>query len=111
MSAVGSIGVAELMVILCACCVPVIVVAGVVIGLLVFIARRRPEPALEPAPPQASVPTPRVDPLDDRDADPSPRAKAVTVSDLALKSCPSCGADNPADNSFCEYCGASLGEK
>jgi hypothetical protein len=111
MSAVGSIGVAELIVILCACCVPIIVAAGVVIGLLVFIARRRPEPALQQTPPRAPVPFPEVKPVDDRDADPSPRAKAVTVSDLALKSCPSCGADNPADNSFCEYCGASLGEK
>ncbi|HEY59810.1 MAG TPA: zinc-ribbon domain-containing protein [Anaerolineae bacterium] len=26
----------------------------------------------------------------------------------AVKKCPQCGAENPADNNFCQYCGAKL---
>jgi len=108
MTELGSVGVAELMVILCVCCVPIIVVVGAVIGVLVFMGRRKPKPAPQRVAPQQAVPAPKAKPPVDLETKAPAGAKAVTVSDVATRSCPSCGADNPVDNAFCEYCGASL---
>jgi len=111
MSGVGSIGVVELLTISCVCCVPIIVVTGVVVGLLVWMGRRKPKPALQKVPPRAPAPPRDAKPVATEESDPTPGAKAVTVSDVATRACPSCGAENPADNSLCEYCGASFAEE
>jgi hypothetical protein len=111
MAPVGSIGVAELITILCVCCVPIIVVAGVVIGLLVWIGRRKPKRDIQEVPPRAPAPPSRAEPMSPENLEREAGAKAVTASDLATKSCPSCGGENPVDSSFCEYCGASFAEE
>jgi len=98
MSEIGSLGVTEVVIISCGCLVPIVLAVVVVIALLLFAGRRKPK-----TPPQKPAATPK--------AEPAPRSKPVTVSDLATRSCSSCGADNPVDNAFCEYCGASLADE
>jgi len=103
MTEIGSLGIPELMIMSCVCLVPIVLAVGAVIVLLVVFGRRKPkaEPKRSSPPKAAAV----VEPKPAAEAKP----KAVAVPDLT--SCGSCGADNPADNAFCEYCGASLAEE
>ena len=111
MSEIGSFGVTEVVIISCGCLVPIVLAVVVVIALLLFAGRRKPK--TPPQKPAAGFPAagPKVEPAATPKAEPAPRSKPVTVSDLATRSCSSCGADNPVDNAFCEYCGASLAEE
>ena len=103
MTEIGSLGIQELMIISCVCLVPIVLAVGVVVMLLVVVGRRKPKAKPKKAsPPKAAA---VVEPRPPAEAKP----KAVAVPDLT--SCGSCGADNPADNAFCEYCGASLAEE
>jgi len=96
-------GLVQIIVPLAVCCVPIVLAVGAVIVLLVVFGRRKPkaEPKQASPPKAAAVVEPKPA------AEPKP--KAVAVPDLT--SCGSCGADNPADNAFCEYCGASLAKE
>ena len=96
-------GLGQMILSLVFCCVPIVLAVGAIVVLLVIFGRRKPDAkpkAERPSPPKKAAPV----------AEPKPAAKAkpkaVEVPDLAA--CGSCGADNPADNAFCEYCGASL---
>ena len=111
MSEIGSLGITEVMVISCVCLVPIVLAAAVVIALLVFVGRRKPKTAPQNAATRKPAPAPKAEPSAAPRAEPAPRSKPVKMSDLAMKSCSSCGADNSVDNAFCEYCGASLAEK
>jgi predicted lipid-binding transport protein (Tim44 family) len=93
------------------CVVPIVLVVGVIVVLVVVLARRKPQAASQTKPAAKPKPTPRAEAAPQPKAEPAPAAKAVMVEEIATKSCPSCGADNPADNAFCEYCGASLAEE
>lgn len=97
-------GLAQMIVPLAVCCVPIVLAVAVAIVLLVVVGRRKPkaEPKKASPPRAAAV------------VEPKPAAaepKPTPVAEPAMKSCPSCGADNPVDNAFCEYCGASLAEE
>jgi uncharacterized membrane protein len=85
------------------CAVPVILVLGVVIFLVVTLARRKPK--------ATSQRKPAAKPKAAAGVEAAPQPKAVAVEEIATKSCSSCGADNPADNAFCEYCGASMADE
>lgn len=99
----GSLGIPECLIISCVCLVPVAIAVGVVIALLVVRGRRKPKAESREEAPQAPAPAaPR---------EPAARPGPSLASKPVVKSCSSCGADNPADNAFCEYCGASLAEK
>lgn len=111
MSEIGSFGISELVIISCGCLVPIVLAVVAVIALLVFAGRRKPKTASQKAAARKPAPAPKAEPAAAPRAEPAPRSKPVTISDLAMKSCSSCGADNSADNAFCEYCGASLAEK
>jgi len=103
MSEVGSLGITEVVIISCGCLVPIVLAAVAVIALLVFAGRRKPKAGREPAKPaRAAAPV---------ETEPVAEAKPAPAPEPAKKSCASCGADNPEDNAFCEYCGASLAEK
>jgi hypothetical protein len=112
MEGIGSVGIPELMILSCACLVPVIIVVGVVVGLLVVVGRRKPkaEPKA-PAPRRAAAVATKPVAEEKPAAKPTVEEKPAPVAEPAMKSCTSCGADNPVDNAFCEYCGASLAEK
>jgi hypothetical protein len=103
MTEIGSLGIQELMIISCVCLVPIALAVGVVVALLVVVGRRKPkaEPKRASPPKAAAVVAPK----------PAAEAKPKAVAEPDLTSCVSCGADNPADNAFCEYCGASLAEE
>ena len=111
----GSLGIPECLIISCVCLVPVAIAVGVVIALLVVRGRRKPKAESREEAPQAPAPAAPREPV----AEPAPslapelavKTRATAVSEPVVKSCSSCGADNPAGNAFCEYCGASLAEK
>ena len=107
----GSLGISEMLILSCGCLVPLILVVGVVVVLLVVVGRRKPKAAPQKAAARKPAPAPKVEPAAAPEVEPTPGTKAVTVEEIATKSCPSCGADNPAGNAFCEYCGASLAEE
>jgi hypothetical protein len=111
MSEIGSLGITEVLIISCACLIPIVLAAAVVIVLLVFVRRGKPETAPQKAPTRKPAPSSASEPAAAPKEDPIPRSEPVTMSDLTTKSCSSCGADNPEDNAFCEYCGASLAEE
>jgi hypothetical protein len=104
-----SLGISEMVVISCVCLVPIILVVGVV-ALLVVVGRRKPKAAPQKAVARKPAPAPKAEPAASPKAASAPEPKPVKLADVATKSCPSCGADNPADNAFCEYCGESLAE-
>jgi len=111
----GSLGIQEMVILSCCCLVPIVIAVGVVIGLLVVVGRRKPKTESREEAPHAPAPAAPREPV----AEPAPslapelavKARATAVSEPLVKSCPSCGADNPVGNAFCEYCGASLAEK
>jgi hypothetical protein len=109
MEGIGSFGIPELMILSCVCLVPIIVVVGVVVGLLVVLGRRKPKAEPKSAEPRRAAVV--VEPKPAAAATPSVGAKPTPATEPAMKSCASCGADNPLDNAFCEYCGASLAEE
>ena len=93
----------QMIVPLAVCCVPIVLAVAVVIVLLVVVGRRKPKAEPKKAsPPRAAAVV---------ETKPATEAKAKAVEAPDLTSCGSCGADNPADNAFCEYCGASLAEE
>jgi hypothetical protein len=100
-----------MLVLSCGCLVPLVLAVGVVVVLLVVVGRSRSQGAPKKAAARKPAPAPKVEPAVAPKAEPTPAAKAVTVEEIATKSCPSCGGDNPADNAYCEYCGASLTEE
>jgi hypothetical protein len=106
-----SLGISEMLVVSCGCLVPLVLAVGVVVVLLLVVGRRKPQAAPKKATARKPAPAPKVEPTMASKAEPTPAAKAVTVEEIATKSCASCGADNPADNAFCEYCGASMAEE
>ena len=103
MSEMGSLGISELVIISCACFVPIVLAVVAVIALLVFAGRRKPKTG-----PQQATPSRAATPVE---TEPVAEAKPAPAPEPAKKSCASCGADNPVDNAFCEYCGASMAEK
>lgn len=109
--AMESVGISEMLVLLGGCLVALVLAVAVVVVLLVVITRSRSQAAPKKAAARKPAPARKVEPTVAPKAEPTPAAKAVTVEDIATKSCSSCGADNPADNAFCEYCGASLAEE
>jgi hypothetical protein len=90
----------------CACLLPLVVVVGVVGALLVVVRRRQPQAEPKVARPRQAAAVVAARPV--AEAKPTAGAKPTPAAEPAVKSCPSCGADNPVDNAFCEYCGASL---
>jgi hypothetical protein len=106
----GSLGISEMLILSCGCLVALILVVAVVIVLLVVVGRRKPKTVPQKAAARKPAPARKAEPTVAPKAEPTPGTKAVTAEEIATKSCPSCGADNPADNAFCEYCGAPLGE-
>jgi hypothetical protein len=111
----GSLGIPELLIMSCICLVPLVIVAGVVIALLVVVRGRKPKAESREWIPQASAPEAPRDSVSRPEpalaSQPPATTRATAVPELVMKSCPSCGADNPVGNAFCEYCGASLAEK
>jgi len=111
----GSLGIPELLIMSCVCLVPLVIVAGVVIALLVVVRGRKPKADSREEAPQAPAPAaprePAARPGPSLASKPAVKTRATAVSEPVVKSCSSCGADNPADNAFCEYCGASLREE
>ena len=112
MEGVGSLGIQEMVILSCVCLVPIAIVVGVVVALLVVVGRRKPKAKSREEAPQTPAPIAPREPV--ARPEPSPASKpaattrATAVSEPVVKSCSSCGADNPVDNAFCEYCGASL---
>ena len=106
-----SLGVSEMAIVACGCLVPIVIVIGVVIVLLVVLRRRKPEAAPQKTAARKPAPAPKAEPTAATSAEPAPQPKAVTVEEIATKSCASCGADNPPGNAFCEYCGASMADE
>jgi hypothetical protein len=99
-------GLGQMIVSLVVCCGPIVLAVGAIIVLLVIFGRRKPKAEAEPkrpSPPKKAAPA--AEPKSAAEAKP----KAVAEPDLTA--CGSCGADNPADNAFCEYCGASLAKE
>jgi hypothetical protein len=115
MEELGSLGVYELMILSCVCLVPIVIAVGAVAALLVVVGRRKPKAERGAQVPQAPAPAaPRelaARPETSPEPEPAEKTRATAVSEPVVKSCTSCGADNPVDNAFCEYCGASLAEK
>jgi len=109
--AMESVGISEMLILSCGCLVPLVLAVGVVVALLVVVGRGRSQGAPKKAAAPKPAPARKVEPTVAPKAEPTPAAKAVTVEEIATKSCASCGADNPADNAFCEYCGASMAEE
>jgi hypothetical protein len=106
----GGLGIPELLILSCICLVPLVIVAGVVIALLVVVRGRKPKAESRewiPQAPRESVARPETSPA----SQPPATTRATAVPEPLMKSCSSCGADNPVGNAFCEYCGASLAEK
>ncbi len=106
-----SVGISEMMVLSCGCLVPLVLAVVVVVVLLLVVGRRKPQAEPKKTTARKPAPSRKVEPTVAPKAEPAPAAKAVTVEEIAMKSCSSCGADNPADNAFCEYCGASMAEE
>lgn len=102
-------GISEMVIISCVCLVPIILVVGVV-ALVMVVGRRKPKAAPRKAAVRKPAPAPKAKPAATPKAKKATPPKPVKLADVATKSCPSCGADNPADNAFCEYCGESLAE-
>ena len=98
-------GLIQMIVPLVVCCLPIVLAVGAILVVLVLFGRSKPKAKAEPkkaSPPKAAAvvePKPAIEE--------KPKAAAVP----GLTSCGSCGAENPADNAFCEYCGASLAEE
>ena len=88
-----------------------LLVVGIVIAA-VFLRRRRPkevphaQPRPEPAPPVAAEPS--WEPAPSTPAEPQPAPGPSLPVEPAVRNCSSCGAENPVDNTFCEYCGERL---
>jgi hypothetical protein len=99
-SIMPSIGIVELLLLLCVCAVPVVLVAAGLIALVVFLRRRPPQEAVPRATPPQPAPLPQTPP--------AVTEEPSAPSEVLTKSCPACGAENPLDNDFCEYCGAAL---
>lgn len=97
-----SIGVVELLLMLCFCLVPIVLLVVGLVVLVLFLRRRQPQEVI-PSPPRPKA-VPAAEPV------PAVKTRATAVSEPVVKSCSSCGADNQVDNAFCEYCGASLTE-
>ena len=114
MEGLGSLGMPELLILSCVCLVPLVIVVGVVLALLA-VRGRRPKPESRERIAQAPVPEaprePVAGPETSPAAEPPATTRAAAAAEPLMKSCSSCGADNPVDNAFCEYCGASLAEK
>jgi hypothetical protein len=97
------------------CVLPIVLVLGAIVVLVVVLARRKPQEAprtkATAKPKPTAEPKPTAKPKPAAEVEAASSTKAVTVEEIAMKSCSSCGADNPADNAFCEYCGASMAEE
>jgi hypothetical protein len=93
------------------CLLPIIVGLVALVVLVVILSRRKPKAASEKAPARQPASAPKAKPAASPKAEAAPQPKPVKLADVATKSCPSCGADNPADNAFCEYCGESLAKE
>ena len=106
-----SLGVTEMAVLACGCLIPIVIVVGVAVVLLVVLRRGKPKAAPEKTAARKPAPVRKAEPTAATSTEPAPQPKAVTVEEIATKSCASCGADNPADNAFCEYCGAPMTEE
>lgn len=110
-----SLGIPELLILSCICLLPLAIVVGVVIALLVVVRGRRPKAESPERIPQAAAPAAPREPVVRSEpspaSEPPARTRATAVPEPVMKSCSSCGADNPVGNTFCEYCGASLAEK
>jgi hypothetical protein len=115
MGELGSLGVQEMAVLCCTCVVPLVIVLGVVIALLVVVRGRRPKVEGRAEAPQVPAPMAPIKPVARPEpspaSEPPAKTRATAVEEPLMKSCSSCGADNPVGNAFCEYCGASLAEK
>ena len=104
MTEIGTIeGLIQMIVPLAVCCVPIVLAVAAVIVLLVIVGRRRPK-----AEPKEARPRQAAAVVETR---PAAETKPAPAAEPAVKPCSSCGGDNPADNAFCEYCGASLAEE
>lgn len=101
MEPIGGIASLVVVIVQLVACVGLIVVPIAGIALLVFfVARRKPKAAPEAEPrweTAVAAPPP---------APPEPEPSAPV--EAALRKCPSCAAENPPDNAFCEYCGEKL---
>jgi hypothetical protein len=111
----SGLGIPELLILSCICLVPLVIVVGVVIALVVVVGRRKPKAESGEWIPQAPTREAPLEPVTRTEtppaAEPPARTRATAVAEPVMKSCSSCGAENPVGNAFCEYCGASLGEK
>jgi hypothetical protein len=111
----GGLGIPELMILSCMCLVPLVIVVGVVVALLMVVRGRRPKAESGEWAPRAPTPEEPKEPVARSETSPAveppAKARATAVAEPVMKSCPSCGAGNPVNNAFCEYCGASLAEK
>src|SRR4030042_3866247 len=115
MPGLGSLGIPECLILSCICLVPLVIGVGVVIALLVIVRGRKPKAESGEWVPQAPAAEAPREPVARTEtapaAEPPSRTRATAVAEPVMKSCSSCGADNPVGNAFCEYCGASLAEK
>ena len=96
---------------LAVCVGPVVLAVAAVAVLVVIFGRKKPKAAPKKAAARKAAAAPKATRVATRKAKKAPQPKPVKLEDLATKSCPSCGADNPSDNAFCEYCGESLAEE
>ena len=95
------------------CCVgPILLLLVGIVIAAVFIRRSgakvvpQAEYGPEPVPPAA--PEPALEPAPPAPAEPQPAAGTPPPVEPAVSKCSTCGAENPVDNTFCEYCGARL---
>jgi hypothetical protein len=102
----------QMVVALIVCVGPILLlVVGIVIAA-VFLRRRKPKevPQAEPSPAPVTTPPaePTWEPAPSTPPEPQPAAGPSLPVEPAVRNCSSCGAENPVDNTFCEYCGERL---